>query len=597
MKCFHVLRRICLFADIHTPEYPTDPAKVRQLSNYALTDIVTPVNAQVLKSLLEQSNYDPQETAFLYEGFTKGFKLGYQGPRNVKINSRNLKFRIGDKFDLWDKIMTEVEAKRYAGPYESPEQISPNGYIVNGCGLVEKAGGKTRMIHHYSHPPGASVNDFIPDSYAKVQYQDFQYAILITLNLLEQYGQESKIFYTKTDAQHAFRVLCIAVEDRPFQLLKATNPVTGKLAYFADLCCGFGSRSSCFLYDKLSRCLRHLYRYKSGIDGVVYLDDGLQIGFNETNANGNLAIYLDLCRQINLPISEDKTVWATQVIVFLGLLINAAKKIITIPEPKLSKALNQIDFIIGAKKVTVLDMQRITGLLNFFCKAIVPGRAFTRRLYAMYSGENKQLKQHHHVRVTSEVRLDLGMWRRFIVNNLDFSRPFVDFDKAAKRTILQFTSDAAKATQTGFATCFQFEKVLYYCFDRWERQFLEQYDPSIQFLELYGSVCGILLFSKLLRNSRVTIFCDNQAVMHMLNKATSACKHCMILIRLVTLTAMEWNMDYEVKYVSSADNTWSDLLLRQKFALFKREVPAELKLVRLPVPKALVPQEKIYNLT
>lgn len=40
-----------------------------------------------------------------------------------KITSNNLHFRVGNKFDLWHKIMLEVGAKRYCGPYNSIEEI------------------------------------------------------------------------------------------------------------------------------------------------------------------------------------------------------------------------------------------------------------------------------------------------------------------------------------------------------------------------------------------------------------------------------------------------------------------------------------------
>lgn len=541
-----------------------------------------------------QSHCDEKETEFLFQGFTSGFRLGYQGPLDVKINSNNLKFRVGDKFDLWNKIMLEVEAKHYAGPYDSPEEISPEGYIVNGCGLVEKAGGKTCLIHHYSFPPGSSVNDHIPDSYAKVQYQDFQDAIALTLSYFEHFGDHINVHYTKTDAQHAFRVLSIAREDRPFQLLKAVNPVTGKMQYFADLCCGFGSRSSCFLYDKLSKALRHLYRWKSGEDGVVYLDDRLQIGFSESNTNDNLDIYLEICRQINLPISSEKTVRASQIIVFLGLLLDEVNKVVSIPDGKLLKALNLLDFITGATKVTVLDMQRITGLLNFFTRAIVPGRTFTRRLYTAFSGENRNLRQHHHVRVTREMKLDLGMWRQFLSSKKQFSRPFVDFSNKG-RLKLPFTSDAAKSALCGYATCFLHDQKLYYYHGKWTQQFVHHHDPSVQFLELYGAVCGVVLFSRFLANGRVTILCDNQAVVQMLNNASSSCKHCIILIRLFTLTAMEHNVSYQVDFIKSADNKWSDSLSRQKFQVFRTQVPPGVELVRLDTLRCLHPPEKFYE--
>lgn len=480
---------------------------VKQESNYNLYGIITPINVEKLRCLLEASHYDPEETQFLIQGFMEGFKLGYQGPRNIKRVANNLRFRVGDSFDLWGKIMTEVAAQRYAGPYDSPDDIFQDGYSVNPCGLVPKSNGRTRLINHYSFPPGESVNDFIPDSYSKVTYQDFQEAIRIALELLqeEKPGQLLDLHFARTDAQNAFRVLLIFPDDRRLQLLKAVNPRTGKTQFFANLCCGFGCSSSCFLYSKVSSCIRHIYRWKSGIDTIVYLDDGLQIGRSEDEMNDKLNIYLGICSEINLPISEEKTEHARRLIKFLGLLINAIKQTVEVPPEKVAKALNQIETILEAKKVTVLEMQRITGLLNFFTRAIVPGRAFTRRLYAAYSGAN--LKQHHHIRVNQEMKLDLGMWKCFLKQEGNVVRPFIDFDSKSNFTEIRMTSDAVKSSQLGYAACMLDSKTntLFYCFEQWESGLIDKYDPSIQFLELFALTLGVLLFSGKLRNSRVRI--------------------------------------------------------------------------------------------
>lgn len=544
-----------------------------------------------------QSEYDPHETSFLVSGFTRGFKLGYQGPRDIKRNSRNLRFRVGDKYDLWDKIMTEVEAKHYCGPYDSPEQIFPDGYSVNPCGLVPKSGNRTRLINHYSYPHKESINDYIPDDYSKVTYQDFQDAIRIALSILDSVSDSESVdlHLTRTDAKNAFRVLPIFGDDRRFQLLKAENPKTGKIQYFADLCCGFGSSSSCFLYSKVSACLRHLFKWKSGLDCVVYLDDGLQIGRNSSQAESNLEIYLGLCNYINLPIADDKTEWPTRIIIFLGLIINAIKRTVEIPSEKVAKALNQIEQILQSKKVTVLDMQKITGLLNFFTRAIVPGRAFTRRLYAAYAGSS--LKQHYHIRVTQEMKLDLGMWKGFLRQEGNVVRPFIDFAMNKNIREIPMTSDAAKSSACGFAACLvdHESRKLFFCYDQWEAGLLDLYDPSIQFLELFALTVGILIFSKKISNARVRIHCDNQSVVHMVNNTTSSCKHCMILIRLLTLTALHHNVVYEAKYIKSEDNDLSDKLSRLELENFKSLAPKDLTLVRLPVPAQLLPVAKFFK--
>ena len=90
---------------------------------------------------------------------------------------------------------------------------------------------------------------------------------------------------------------------------------------------------------------------------------------------------MDICDQIKFPVSLEKTFWAENLMVFLGLLIDVNKQLVLIPVEKIKKANSLINAILAKKKCTVQQLQKICGFLNFLEKCVVPGRAFTRRLY------------------------------------------------------------------------------------------------------------------------------------------------------------------------------------------------------------------------
>ena len=77
----------------------------------------------------------------------------------------------------------------------------------------------------------------------------------------------------------------------------------------------------------------------------------------------------------------EKTEFGSIIMIFLGILLDGEKPSLSIPEDKRQKALNQLISIINKKKATIKEIQCLTGLLNFLNKAIIPGRAFTRRMY------------------------------------------------------------------------------------------------------------------------------------------------------------------------------------------------------------------------
>ena len=140
--------------------------------------MVTPVFVERLEQLLKESQYDQWKTEYLVDGFRNGFSLGYAGRTDIKMESENLKFHIGNKTELWNKVMKEVKEKRYAGPFPS---IPFEHYIQSPIGLVPKNGGlKTRLIFHLSHPReenSGSVNANTPKDKCKVKYSDFDEAI------------------------------------------------------------------------------------------------------------------------------------------------------------------------------------------------------------------------------------------------------------------------------------------------------------------------------------------------------------------------------------------------------------------------------------
>ena len=98
-----------------------------------IENICTPIKAGVLSDLLRASHYDKEKTDFLVKGFTEGFSIHYEGPRDRKSYSNNLKLTVGSHLDLWNKVMTEVSLGRFGGPFETvPYDFfaqSPIGYF------------------------------------------------------------------------------------------------------------------------------------------------------------------------------------------------------------------------------------------------------------------------------------------------------------------------------------------------------------------------------------------------------------------------------------------------------------------------------------
>ena len=559
---------------------------MKYFKNHDLTNIVTPVNVKNLHQLLIESNYDAEETEFLVSGFTKGFSLGYQGNKKVRMTAPNLKLSVGTPTELWNKVMTEVQKGRYAGPFN---EIPFDHFIQSPIGLVPKDGGrKTRLIFHLSYPrnskrnvPETSVNGNTPKRLTSVKYNDFDLAI----KLCSKFGKRCKL--GKSDMSSAFRHFGIRKEDWKYLVMKAKSPLDNKFYYFVDKCMPFGAAISCSHFQRFSNAVSHIVKHITKDDNVNYLDDFLFVAMFAKFCNLNIQTFLDVCTSINFPVALDKTFWATTVLTFLGLLIDTENQIISIPVEKINKASDTLNGILSrkSKKLKRKELERICGTFNFFGKCIVPGRAFTRRLYSYGSS----LKPHHHIYINRELRQDLMVWKLFLEHPSIFARPFSHL--VSKAVDVNFYTDASRNPALGCGgIC---DGAWFYT--KWDSKFIRQKRPSIAYLELYAVTVGIVNWIEKFSNKHVAIFCDNQSVIHMVNNTTSKCKNCMTLIRIIVLKAMTHNVQITVKYVKSADNVLSDHLSRLRLKAFHRLTFGKVNAKADRIPRDLWPMKKLWE--
>ena len=83
--------------------------------------------------------------------------------------------------------------------------------------------------------------------------------------------------------------------------------------------------------------------------------------------------FLQLCQELWLPVTLEKTEWGNTLVVFLGILIDGKNLRLFIPLEKRDKALALLNIIFDKKKIMVKHLQVLMGYLNFLTKAIFPG--------------------------------------------------------------------------------------------------------------------------------------------------------------------------------------------------------------------------------
>ena len=131
-------------------------------------------------------------------------------------------------------------------------------------------------------------------------------------------------------------------------------------------------------------------------------------------------------------------------------------------------------------------------------------------------------------------------------------------------------------------------------YSQWDSGFIRKYHPSIEFLELFAVLAGVITWLHRFKNARIILFCDNKSVCAMIN-STSTCKQCMTLVRILVLHSMKMNTRIFMKYIKSKCNNFADNLSRLKLSKFRRTGCGKFEIEPTNIPDEIWPLEKVWT--
>ncbi|XP_053164753.1 uncharacterized protein LOC128350441 isoform X1 [Hemicordylus capensis] len=251
---------------------------------------------------------------------------------------------------------------------------------------------------------------------------------------------------------------------------------------------------------------------------------------------------------------------------FLGIELDTVVGCSHLPLEKLTTLRGLIGAMQVARKVSLKELQVVVGHLNFACRVVVPGRAFLRRLCDLMSGLRAP---HHRVRLTEGVKADLAVWGTFLeqFNGVSFWRA-----EQLVEAELQVHSDAAGGA--GFGVYFR-GRWCYGCWPvGWERAGITR---DLTFLELFPIVVAVHLWAGEFSNSTVQFWCDNQAVVQVVNSQTSRSPRVMGLVRAFVLQCLRANILFVARHVPGLQNDIADALSRFQLDRFRELAPEAMR--------------------
>ena len=508
----------------------------------------TPIKVEKLKQYLKY--YDKKEIAVeLAQGFEFGFSLHYTGSR-LPTECHNLPSVRANAEVVRNKIEKELLAERIAGPFtERPIatlRISPLDLVP------KQSPGEFRLIHHLSYPSDSSVNDGIDAQFCSVHYTSFDEAI----HMVQDLGKGCLM--GKTDIKSAFRLLPLSPADFDQVGFKFEG------SYYVDKMLAMGCSISCSLFEKFSTFIEFLVKRRSKVGNLKhYCDDFLHAGRKQTDdCRQVMQTFFNVAQELGVPIASEKTVWPTTVLVFLGLEIDSEKMVVRIPLEKLIEIKQKVSLMLSAKKTTLKEMQSLIGVLNFACRAIVPGRPFIRRLINQTKGLNKPF---HHLHITRSMKEDMSMWLTFF-DRFNGVSVFHDRFWVSSEDVQLFTDASGMA----FGCYFEGR----WMFSGWPVDWLaNEITKDITILEIFPILVSVVVWGNELKNKKILFRSDNQSVVHILNNMTSKSEKVMFVLRALTLECLNLNIVVKAKHIPGKQNVLTDCLSRFQVEKFKRLAP------------------------
>ena len=316
---------------------PTDVPTWEDPNPLPLHREVSSVNSAELGRLLEGHPNRPF-VEYVLKGCKEGFRMGVMEPFKkswVRKNAGSAKTHVEV---LQHYIREEIKAGRMEdmGTQVPVGQVQPCGVISKGHKPISPD--SFRITNNFSSATEEeSVNEKIPAQNKKVKYSRIVDALAVINTFLEMHCD---VYLAALDIKAAFRNLLVNPHDRRMCLLQAPDK-DGVNRFYADRCIGFGCASSPSIFGAVSDAVHWIAeselkrRHPHCRARYIHLaDDYLTIGASQEECKEAFDCLRDVLASVGLPEAEKKTVEPTQRLQYLGMIIDAGKGEVSIPDDK-----------------------------------------------------------------------------------------------------------------------------------------------------------------------------------------------------------------------------------------------------------------------
>jgi hypothetical protein len=208
-----------------------------------------------------------------------------------------------------------------------------------------------------------------------------------------------------------------------------------------------------------------------------------------------------------------KCIAPCQIIDFLGVTLDSAAMQAQLSPAKLAALADLISATLLRRSITRKELDKFNGKLNWVCKVVYGGCTFLRRLI---DAQWSVARPHHHIRLSTNIRLDLKWWHQFLPQFNDQT----ELIPSKPLSVDDVSTDASSSYGYG---AFILGGYFLLSFAQARAQFCDAPEPSepIHVHELFAILILCRLFLAALRGLHIRLHIDNTIVVAVINKGTA----------------------------------------------------------------------------
>ena len=453
-------------------------------------------------------------------------------------NFRNHSGALNFPSDMHSYLQGELARKSVVGPFISVP--FRNGMAVSPLYTVPKKDtSERRVILDLSWPPGTSVNDgILPNVLDGSEFQLSYPTVDSIAALVVQKGPGCLIY--KRDLKRAYRQFRVDPYDFPLLGFKWEDQ------YFFDIVLPMGLRSAAMACQRITNAVSYICA-QHGFDVLNYLDD-FQGVETPDNADRAFRFTQSLLNTLGLVESHEKACPPSTTMTCLGVQVDTVDMTISVTPARVQELSLLLDTWLHKKSATKRELQSLLGKLSFVSKCVRQSRIFLMRLLDLLRSVKRN---HHHVNVTSECRKDIKWWKEFLPQ---FNGVSIIYTSCWSSPDEVFATDACLTGCGGCSGSRIFHK-------EFPADVLVQF-PFIHQLECLAILVAVRLWGSAWKGLRLTVFCDNEAVVQVLNSGKTRDALLGKLLRNIWLVSATNEFELRAVHLPGVENRVADLLSR-----------------------------------